>query len=437
MTNKETFLENFREHLKENNKFLQELGIKRVILKPYTQTAYPPDEYSQKILDMADFRKAFLYRARMADMNVVCVLGTQGRGKTNIFKIAIQLGKQLGAPFAWGHNLYIGEQTLIHRKYLVSRHGPGEQIINDEAEFEFRPNSTQTRDLMWTLSSGRDSLLHFWFCFPTIADTPFRIWLAHANWLFWVTKREQDNRRVKYTLYYKISFDSPFATPEWVEYPYPGATFYQSFLSQKSFDEYKEIKDRIYDIDRVEDWYLERKQLDKEIRDKAKKKTQKELLEEVDRILNLKLTIPQKVIQLDLIGYQKYKIVERLHISNAKVNLILEDQLIDEIDSRGEKNIFISTKREFIEEEMKENLDNDYEDFWPVGKYPKDLIMGKSRLYLTVKQEMVASFIIEEMGEREWRGRMKKVLLLKKESVRREKGKIDKPAAPRGGYRYF
>ena len=47
------------------------------------------------------------------------------------------------------------------------------------------------------------------------------------------------------------------------------------------------------------------------------------------------------------------------------------------------------------------------------------------------------SFIIEGKDTREWRGRMKKVLLLKKGSARREEGNIAKTPAPMGGYSYI
>ena len=433
---KETFVEDFRQYIKEKNQFLNQLGIKRVVLKPYTQTTYPPDEYSQKILDIGDFRKAFLYRARRADMNVVVILGPQGRGKTNIYKIAIELGKELGASFAWSRNLYIGEQTIIHRKYLVSRHEAGEQVINDEAEFLNRPNSVQLRDLIWTLSSGRDSGLHFWFSFPTTKDTQFSIWDAHGNWLFYVFYRDQEKRKIKYKLYFKVTFEHPFTPPEWVEYPHPGARFHQSFLLQKVFDEYKRIKDTIYDIDREEDWYREKKILEREIRAKADKKIKKELIVAVEEILDSPLTIDEKVIALDKINYPKYLIAERLHKTPRKINIILEDELFKE-GKKGLGDIFISTKRETIEKEIEENMDPNHEDFWSVSNYPTKIIKGKSRLYLTVGQEKVASFIIEGVGERKWRGRLKKVLLLKKESVRKESGIIDKKPAPMGGYSYI
>ena len=120
--------------------------IKRQTISRYIKTSYPPDIESKTILEIADFEKAFLYRARKKDMNIVAVMGPQGRGKTNVIKFAMNFSKSLNASFSWGRNLYIGEDTLIHRKHLASRHGFGEQVINDEAEFLNRPNSIQLRD---------------------------------------------------------------------------------------------------------------------------------------------------------------------------------------------------------------------------------------------------------------------------------------------------
>ena len=430
----QTFLKTFRQELTKKNVIYRKIGIERILLKPYTQTAYPPDEYSKKIMEIGNFDEAFIYRARMNDMNVVIVLGTQGRGKTNIFKKAIDLGTQLGAPFSWGRNLYIGEGTIIHRKYLANRHETGEQVINDEAEFLNRPNSKQLRDLMWTLSSGRDSGLHFWFCFPTTKDTQFTIWDSHANWLFWVLKRDQKNRMVEYKLFYRITFESPFYPSAWVEYPHVGAKFWQPFLEQSVFDEYKLIKDTIYDEDISDDWYVEKKQYDKGISDTQRQKQEQEFLLKVEEIASSNLPKESKIVELYKIKYPKYKMVKKLKTSMPTINSVLDELTVSKIKMC--KDIFISTKRENIENEMRENMDPDHLDFWPVSTYPKDIILGESRLYLAVGQEKVASFIIEGKGEEEWRGVIKKVLYLKKESVRRESGMTGKNSAM-GGYSYL
>jgi len=332
--NEETWLQDFRSFIDQESIFHRKLGIKQLLLKPYTKISFIPDEYSQIILKIGDFRKAFLYRARMSDMNVIIVMGTQGRGKTNIFKIFIELSKELKAPFTWKRNLYIGESTLIERKYLASRHKPGEIIINDEAEFEFRPNSTQTRDLMWTLSSGRDSGLHFVFCFPTKKDTPFEVWLAHANWLFWVTKRDQEGRRVKYRLYYKVTSDSPFHTPEFVEYPYIGARFWQPFLSQKSFDEYKRIKDTIYDEDVVDDWYDKKNKYRRQIKKRLKQQEKEELALKADKIIKGNLGMESKILELVLLEYPNYKIARDLKISEKKLINLIDEELLSDAKSK-------------------------------------------------------------------------------------------------------
>lgn len=438
LQSEETWLQDFRGFI-NNKTHYHNLGIKQLILKPYLRTTYPPDEYSQKIIDIGDFETAFLYRVSINDMNVIIVLGPQGRGKTNIFRYAIEFSKILGVPFAWNRNLYIGEGTLMHRKYLASRHVAGEQVINDEAEFLNRPSSIQLRDLLWTLSSGRDSGLHFWFCFPTTKDTQFSIWDAHANWMFLVLGRDPARPRIKYKLYYKVTFEHPFYPPEWVEYPYVGATFWFDFLPLKSFDEYKRIKDTIYDEDIPDNWYDKKKIYDDRIKKRQKQQDKEEFLSKVEEIANSNLTKDSKIEELYKIGYPKYKMVKKLKTSKQRIDVVTDDLVVAEIKSKEkyeEGSIFVSTKRKTIEEEIKENMNPNWEDFWPVPTYPKDVIEGVSRLYLTVGHEKVASFIIEGKGEREWQGRRKKVLLLKKESARREEGIIEKNPAPRGGYRY-
>lgn len=125
-----------------------------------------------------------------------------------------------------------------------------------------------------------------------------------------------------------------------------------------------------------------------------------------------------------------------INFSPKKCTIRIYDVIHKSDNKDGIRDIFVSTKRETIEEEMKENMDPNHEDFRPVSTYPRDITERVSRLYLTVGQEKVASFIIEEKGEREWQGRKKKVLLLKKESARRGNGDIKIKPAPHGGYRY-
>ena len=240
--------------------------IKRQTISRYIKTSYPPDIESKTILEIADFEKAFLYRARKKDMNIIAVMGPQGRGKTNVIKFAMEFSKVLNAPFSWDRNLYIGEDTLIHRKHLASRHKFGEQVINDEAEFLNRPNSIQLRDLLWTLASGRDTGFHFWFIFPTTKDFNFDIIDAHGNWVIQVSYRDMEKKRIRYKIYFKVTFEDQFKGAEWVEYPYKGAVYQTDFLPKKQYDEYKRIKDKIYEMSHREDWYGEKKKLDSRIR---------------------------------------------------------------------------------------------------------------------------------------------------------------------------
>ena len=439
----EEWLVNFRKNLKESNRFMrEELGIKQLILPPQINLPFTPDLHSQEIIDLADFKKAFLHKIDKADVVNIAVMGPQGRGKTNIFDYAIEFSRILNVPFSWGSNMYLGEGIMISRKKLVAKHIPGEQILVDEASFLMRPNSIQKRDFLWTLASIRDAGLCIWVNYPTPKDFDWGIVNSHFDFIFMVSYRDQEKRKVKYSLKMRVTPENQFLQPAWVTYPYEGATFWHPFLEQSVYDEYKKYKDTIYSMDVPDDWYAEKKKFDKELSLITEKKARKELLESVEKILDSDLTVTDKVKALYRTGYPKYLIAERLPISKAKINVILEDQLMAEGikpngKTREERDIFISTKRVTIEEEMRENLEDDHEDFWAVSNWPKDIIEGISRLYLTVGREMVASFIIKGQGEEVWQGSIKKVLYLKKESVRRESGMVEKNPAPMGGYRYI
>lgn len=100
------------------------------------------------------------------------------------------------------------------------------------------------------------------------------------------------------------------------------------------------------------------------------------------------------------------------------------------------KDIVICTNDKIIAQELVENFTENHEDFFPVSNYPKDIELGTSRLYLSNGETIIASFLIEEKGLREWRGKEKKVLLLKKFSGKQENLKNDRCAAM-GGFRYF
>ena len=104
--------------------------------------------------------------------------------------------------------------------------------------------------------------------------------------------------------------------------------------------------------------------------------------------------------------------------------------------SEKPKDIVICTQLDTILEEIKENFDPNWEDFFPVSNYPKDIKYGESRMYLSSEGKIIASFLIKDKAEREWKGKTKKVLLLEKESARKECVNNDRCAAM-GGFRYL
>lgn len=101
------------------------------------------------------------------------------------------------------------------------------------------------------------------------------------------------------------------------------------------------------------------------------------------------------------------------------------------------EHIVVCTKKETIEQEIKENKDPNHEDYWPVSNFPtrQKFIPGESRLFLSDGEDLHASFLIEGVGEREWQGKTKKVVLLKKDSVQKAEGKVI-ACAIKGGFRY-
>ncbi len=48
----------------------------------------------------------------------------------------------------------------------------------------------------------------------------------------------------------------------------------------------------------------------------------------VYKILKSNLSITDKVVDLDKLGYPKYRIAAQLHISKARINIILEEELL-------------------------------------------------------------------------------------------------------------
>ena len=82
--------------------------LKRETIPKYVKTIYPPDRESQIILNIKDFETGYLYRAFKQDMNIVVVMGVQGRGKTNLLQYVIKFCKTLGVPFNWNRNRFSG-----------------------------------------------------------------------------------------------------------------------------------------------------------------------------------------------------------------------------------------------------------------------------------------------------------------------------------------
>lgn len=99
----------------------------------------------------------------------------------------------------------------------------------------------------------------------------------------------------------------------------------------------------------------------------------------------------------------------------------------------------ICTNIDTIREEVKENFDPNHEDFWPVSNYPKKIEYGKSRLYLSINGKPIASFLIKGKAEKEWKGKIKKVLLLAKNSAKMEDtlNTVAQACAAMGGFRYL
>lgn len=317
--------------------------IHREVLPPYVKTMYQPDQESQRILQIGDFEVAYLYRVLKNDMNIVVVMGQQGRGKTNLIQYPIKFCKALNVPFSWEHNLYIGEDTIMHRKYLKKRHpNKGEHVISDEAEFLNVPNSKQLRELKYTLASCRDSGLHFWFLFPTPKDFNMAVVDSHANWIIQVSYRDDKRRIVRFKIFFKVTFENQFHGAEWVEYPFPNRNFIVPFLPKRQFNKYIDIKERIYDISHTEDYWKARNKFEAEMKILDKDEDKEKLLLEVSKIMKSKLSKQSKAIAVSQLQvgkhkYPNYMIAKRLGVSNTTLIKWLEDFVLESTDKKAVK----------------------------------------------------------------------------------------------------
>lgn len=55
-------------------------------------------------------------------------------------------------------------------------------------------------------------------------------------------------------------------------------------------------------------------------------------IEAVYTILKSNLSTTDKVVDLDKVGYPKYRIAQQLHISKASINIILGEELLKKIE---------------------------------------------------------------------------------------------------------
>ena len=292
---------------------------------------HPIDYESRAIMNLASFPKAYMRSIEKEDNNVVAVMGPKGRGKTNVcYHYCNSFSKYLNVPFSWSHNLYIGEDVVIHRKAISSRHKRLEHVVIDEAEFLFVSNSKKLRELIHTLASGRDAGHQYWFMFPTPKDVKFYVFDSHGNWVIQCVYRDHKNQKIYYKIFFNAYYLDQFEGGEWIEYPFPGAIYVVPYMNINQYKSYRAIKNRIYDIEVDENYDRARRKLDKELQKHQKEIDMQErvgYLKKTEKIFSSKVSDIDKVI--DLINLDPPLPISRIHprlsLSYNSCNTIIDE----------------------------------------------------------------------------------------------------------------
>ena len=226
-----------------NESFFIERKRKHVAVKG----DYPFDPETNIIFDKGDFITACKYMMDKEDIIKAAVMGQAGRGKTNpaIF-FTLMLNTIEGVDYDLDRMMYVGEQTIPDRRRFFEIHPKKDNIIFEEAELMFVPNSRQLRMLKQTLASGRGMGFNYWAIFPTFTDVQTSIIDAHFNWLIMVIYRDEIFKRCLIRIQYKAMYSDPSFGGEWVDYPFPNALFWIAYAPNYLFDWWDMRKRDIY-----------------------------------------------------------------------------------------------------------------------------------------------------------------------------------------------
>lgn len=267
------------------------------------------------IFSFGSFTKAYIARLQSKRDNAVIIEGERGEGKTNCLLFFLQyFNNFFKVPFSVDRNVFLGRDVDLTVNWIANdfRQYPCSAIGIDESEIPFSrytAHSIQNREAKIFMDTFRELHLGVFFVCPDKDILDQRI-VDRCNWNIICDWNDRKKKEVEIQIEYygKTKDRTKF---KWLKYeelvvPYIDEEIYQALQFIKHEDLYT-------DQGITRDFHQTRKEKIKDV----KKSEKLEQAIKIDKILDSKLTVNDKIKALLKIKVPKYKVESLLKEEGA------------------------------------------------------------------------------------------------------------------------
>jgi hypothetical protein len=272
------------------------------------------------VFDQGSFTEACIARMNMDRDNAVIIEGERGEGKTNVLLWFIEyFNLYFGNSYSVDRNIYLGRDVDLTVNWIAEdfRNQPNSAIGIDESEIPFSKYTAitiQNREAKIFMDVFRELKLLIFFVCPDKDILDSRI-VDRCNWNIICDWNDMDKKQVEVTVEYygKLKDRTKF---RWLRFedliiPYVDEAYYHQLRAKKHSDLYS--KDGL-----KKDFHATRKQKLAQMR----KDVKVELALKRQEVVDSKLTLTDKIIELLRLETPKYSVVTLLKKEGATISRI-------------------------------------------------------------------------------------------------------------------
>jgi len=272
------------------------------------------------VFEQGSFTEACIARMNMDRDNAIVIEGERGEGKTNVLLWFIQyFNLYFNNPYSVDKNIYLGRDVDLTVNWIAEdfKGQPNSAIGIDEAEIPFSIYTAitiQNREAKIFMDTFRELKLLIFFVCPDKDALDKRI-VDRCNWNIICDWNDMDKKQVEITVEYygKLKDRTKF---RWLRFedviiPYVDEGYYNQLRAKKHSD--------LYSSDGLKkDFHTTRKQKLAAI----KKDKKKELALERQKVVDSKITLTDKIIELLRLETPKYSVETLLKKEGATISRI-------------------------------------------------------------------------------------------------------------------